>query len=81
MQELWLVTMNMREEVYNVYYSEERANRAVNLMRMRLGEEGAKHFEPHVIRKLAEGEAFGEDVSVPGKRQYEEVILEPSLGS
>ena len=72
--ELWVVSMNAREENYNVYFSKERAQAAVKIMRDRLGED-ADHFDPRIVGRVAEGEAFGEEVSVKGKRQYEEVFL------
>lgn len=74
MQEIWIATMNVQQENYNVYFSEDRAEKAVSIMRERL-EEMADHFDPHVIDRVAEGEAFGEEVCVEGKRQYDEVFL------
>lgn len=74
MHEVWLVTMNVWEENYNVYFTEKRAKRAVEIMRHRLGRD-AEHFDPHVIGPITEGEAFGSDISVVDKRQYEEVFL------
>lgn len=79
MQGLWLVTMNSQANIFNVYLSEARAHRAVQVMRDRLtdfdGQEATDHFDPQVIGKIAEGEAFGDDVCVEGKRQFDEVIL------
>lgn len=72
MQEIWVVSMNANGEDYNVYFSEERAKRAVSLMRDRLGKD-ADIINPHVVGRFAEGEAFGNDVSV--SREYDDVFL------
>lgn len=74
MQETWIVQMNVHQDNYNVYFSRARAEKAVEIMRERLGDD-ADHFDPHVIGDVAEGEAFGDDVSVDGLREYEEVFL------
>ncbi len=68
--------MNTRENNYNVYFSKERAQKAVNLMREKLGAEDAtQYYNPHIIGKIAEGEAFGEDLNRPGKREYQDLFL------
>ncbi len=68
--------MNAQADIYSIYFSEGRASEAVAIMRERL-KDTADHFNPHVIGRVAEGEAFGEDVCIPGRRQYDEVFLRP----
>ncbi|KAK9827111.1 hypothetical protein WJX74_006871 [Apatococcus lobatus] len=57
-----------------VYFSEDRAERAVSILRERLGED-ADRFNPNVLGKVAEGEPFASEVCVEGRGGFDEVLL------
>lgn len=67
--------MNEQAENYNIYFSKSRADLAVSLMRDIYGVD-AEHFNPHVICRVAEGEAFGTDLCVH-RQVGEDMVIPP----
>ncbi len=68
MMDAWLVLNNSQETCYNVYSTEDRAHKAVELMRARYGDD-ADFFNPVVVGRLQEGRAFGDGLLVEHLRE------------